>query len=301
VVGWRQKRLIGKPAIAILTRLRGGRPIRRVTFSNRAAGTACGRLPPVLLIALAVAVAGIAVRPGARAAALDRDTAATIRHLICRMVDGAAAANRLPSAFLTRVIWQESRFRSNARSRAGAEGVAQFMPQTAVERGLADPSDPEQAITHAARLLASLSVRFGNLGLAAAAYNGGLGRVTKWLQGQSDLPAETRLYVLAVTGRQPEDWRGHSVNVSATAQADGGPCVAVTDELARMAPSRMAPPKAPAWVARLDGSLAQAIGLLDAVPLPRRAAVLSPSQASVDALCASIRTLGASCQVFARK
>ncbi len=246
-----------------------------------------------MYLALAVAAGGIAGWTGARAAELDRDTAATIRHLICRMVDGAAAANR--------VIWQESRFRSNARSRAGAEGVAQFMPQTAAERGLSDPSDPGQAIVHAARLLASLSVRFGNLGLAAAAYNAGLGRVTKWLQGQSDLPAETRLYVLAVTGRQPEDWRGHSVNVSATALANGGPCVAVTDELARMAPPRAAPAKAPAWVARLDGSLAQAIGLLDTVPQPRRAAVLSPSQASVDALCASIRTLGASCQVFARR
>ena len=274
------------------------RPIRPETRSDRKAGSA-RRL--AMLVALVLAVSGIAGRPNVQAAEPDRDAAATIRHLICRMVDGAAAANRLPSAFLTRVLWQESRFRSNARSRAGAEGVAQFMPQTAAERGLADPTDPAQAITHAAQFLAGLTVRYGNLGLAAAAYNAGLGRVTKWLQGQSDLPAETRLYVLAVTGRQPEDWRGHSVNVSATALANGGPCIAVTEELARTAPPRMPPAKAPAWIARLDGSLAQAIGLLDAVPQAPRAAALSPSQASVDALCASVQMLGASCQGFTRK
>ena len=216
------------------------------------------------------------------------------------MVDSAAAANSLPSAFLTRVIWEESRFRSTARSPAGAEGVAQFMPQTAAERGLADPTDPEQAIAHAARFLASLTARLGNLGLAAAAYNAGLGRVAKWLQGQADLPTETRLYVIAITGRQPEDWRGHPANGSAAALRPDEPCVAVTDELARSAPPRTIPAKAPAWTARLDGTLARAIGLLDAVPKPVSAAP-SPSQASVDALCASIRTLGASCQVLARR
>jgi hypothetical protein len=236
----------------------------------------------------------------AHAAEPDSNTAATIRHLICRMVDGAAAVNGLPSAFLTRVIWQESRFRSTARSPAGAEGVAQFMPQTAAERGLADPTDPGQAITHAASFLASLTARLGNLGLAAAAYNAGLGRVMKWLQGQSDLPTETRLYVVAVTGRQPEDWRGRSANGSAALPRADEPCVAVTDELARSSPPRMAPAKAPAWMAQLDGTLARAIGLLNAVPQPVSAAP-SSSQASVDALCASIRALGASCQVLTRK
>ncbi|HEX6441754.1 MAG TPA: lytic transglycosylase domain-containing protein [Stellaceae bacterium] len=248
----------------------------------------------------ALLAAAVGCWPGAVSAQPDRETAATIRHLICRMVDGAAAANRLPSGFLTRVIWQESRFRSDARSRAGAEGVAQFMPQTAAERGLADPSDPEQAIGKAARFLAELTVRYGNLGLAAAAYNAGQGRVAKWLQGQAELPAETRLYVAAVTGREAEAWRRQSAGVSAAATASLEPCVAVTEELARLEPVRTAAARAPAWVVHLDGSLARAAGLLASVPQPRHAAVVTTSQASVDALCASIRTLGANCQSFVR-
>ena len=247
----------------------------------------------------ALLIAAVGSWPGAVSAQPDRETAATIRHLICRMVDGAAAANRLPSGFLTRVIWQESRFRSDARSRAGAEGVAQFMPQTAAERGLADPTDPEQAIGKAARFLAELTARYGNLGLAAAAYNAGQGRVAKWLQGQTELPAETRLYVTAVTGREAEAWRRHAA-ATAAPTASLEPCVAVTEELARSEPVRTAAPRAPAWVVRLDGNLSRAAGLLASVPPPRHAALVTTSQASVDALCASIRTLGANCQSFVR-
>ena len=244
----------------------------------------------------ALLAAAIGCWPADASAQPDRETAATIRHLICRMVDGAAAVNRLPSGFLTRVIWQESRFRSDARSRAGAEGVAQFMPQTAAERGLADPTDPEQAIGKAARFLAELTARYGNLGLAAAAYNAGQGRVAKWLQGQAELPTETRLYVAAVTGREAEAWRRHTAGASASLE----PCVAVTEELARSEPVRTTAAPAPAWVVQLDGSLARAAGLLASVPQPRHAAVITTSQASVDALCASIRTLGANCQSFVR-
>lgn len=244
-------------------------------------------------------IAAVGSWPGAVSAQPDREAAATIRHLICRMVDGAAAANRLPSGFLTRVIWQESRFRSDARSRAGAEGVAQFMPQTAAERGLADPTDPEQAIGKAARFLAELTARYGNLGLAAAAYNAGQGRLAKWLQGQAELPAETRLYVAAVTGREAEAWRHHAA-ATAAPTASLEPCVAVTEELARSEPVRTAAAPAPAWVVRLDGNLSRAAGLLASVPRPRHAALVTTSQASVDALCASIRTLGANCHSFVR-
>ncbi len=66
------------------------------------------------------------------------------------------------------------------------------MPATAAERGLADPNDPEAAIPKAAELLANLKQRFGNLGLAAAAYNAGATRVANWLAGGGELPPETR-------------------------------------------------------------------------------------------------------------
>src|SRR5688572_13403688 len=125
----------------------------------------------------------------------------TLDQALCRMIEGAAATHRMPVDFFTRLIWQESSFRPGVTSRAGAQGAAQFMPGTAAERGLADPFDPEQAIPEAARFLSDLRVQFGNLGLAAAAYNGGPGRVSAWLRGAGELRDETRDYVAFITGR----------------------------------------------------------------------------------------------------
>src|SRR5262249_54228883 len=108
--------------------------------------------------------------------------------------------------------WRESSSRSGVVSCAGAQGIAQFMPETAQARGLADPFDPEQAIPKAARFLADLRKRFGSLGIAAAAYNAGEARVSNWLRGQGGLPNETRAYVRFVTGRNPEEWIGSGSN-----------------------------------------------------------------------------------------
>jgi hypothetical protein len=130
----------------------------------------------------------------------------SIDQALCRMIESAAKSHGIPVDFFTRLIWQESSFRPGVRSGAGAEGVAQFMPGTAAERGLGNPFDPEQAIPKSAEFLADLRRRFGNLGLAAAAYNGGPARVTAWLAGRGSLPAETRNYVAAVTGRAADDW-----------------------------------------------------------------------------------------------
>jgi soluble lytic murein transglycosylase-like protein len=116
----------------------------------------------------------------------------TLDQALCRMIESAAAMHRMPVDFFTRLIWQESSFRPGVTSRAGAQGAAQFMPGTAAERGLADPFDPEQAIPKSADLLDDLRRRFGNLGLAAAAYNGGPARVEAWLEGRGGLPGETR-------------------------------------------------------------------------------------------------------------
>src|SRR5262249_57830667 len=105
------------------------------------------------------------------------------------------------------VIGKESRFDPNAVSPKGAQGIAQFMPGTAADRGLDDPFEPKSAIVHSADLLADLRNEFGNFGLAAAAYNAGAERVHSWLDGKSSLPAETIGYVYFVTGRDAEEWR----------------------------------------------------------------------------------------------
>ncbi len=113
--------------------------------------------------------------------------------IICRELMQAAVDNGLPVAFFTRLIWQESRFNPNAVSSKGAQGIAQFMPRTASERGLADPFEPLQALRESASYLRELRTTFrSNLGLAAAAYNAGPGRVEAWLAGRRSLP-EPRL------------------------------------------------------------------------------------------------------------
>jgi hypothetical protein len=126
--------------------------------------------------------------------------------LVCQTLQSAARLNDLPLEYLTRLIWQESRFNAHEISRAGAQGIAQFMPETASGVGLANPFDVAEAITKSAELLRSLRTQFGNLGLAAAAYNAGPKRVADWLAGQRDLPRETQAYVLIVTGHAAQEW-----------------------------------------------------------------------------------------------
>jgi hypothetical protein len=129
-----------------------------------------------------------------------------INDLICRSIETAASNNGLPLEFLTRLIWQESRFDAHAISSAGAQGIAQFMPKTAEWVGLTDPFDTADAINKSAALLQNLRQQFGNLGLAAAAYNAGPKRVSNWLARKRDLPRETLAYVRIVTGHQVSEW-----------------------------------------------------------------------------------------------
>jgi hypothetical protein len=165
---------------------------------------------------LAVALAA-AVAVGMHGAAGAAPALEPVDQAVCRLIDNAARANHLPIGFMTRVIWRESSFRAAAISPQGALGIAQFMPATADAHGLRDPFDPEQAIPQAARLLAELRTRFGNLGLAAAAYNAGPARVAGWLRGAERLPIETRSYVRSVSLRGAAAWLG-----SAGLPPDGG-------------------------------------------------------------------------------
>jgi soluble lytic murein transglycosylase-like protein len=100
---------------------------------------------------------------------------------------------------LEALIWQESRWRVNARSSAGAIGLGQLMPGTARQLGV-DPRDPEANMLGAARYLRQQLDRFDNdIERALAAYNAGPLRV----QQTGGIPriAETQAYVAAITGR----------------------------------------------------------------------------------------------------
>ncbi|MCQ0990570.1 lytic transglycosylase domain-containing protein [Jiella marina] len=124
---------------------------------------------------------------------------------ICRLIGENADAVGMPKAFFARLIWKESRFDAKAVSPVGARGIAQFMPYTAAERGLANPYDVEEAIRHSALYLSDLRTELGNWGLAAAAYNGGINRVKRWIARGGRLPYETENYVAAITAR-PALW-----------------------------------------------------------------------------------------------
>jgi hypothetical protein len=140
----------------------------------------------------------------------DRASCITLDNYIpdvCRTIETAAEANALDAGFFARLLWKESLFDAAAVSRAGAQGIAQFMPETARLRGLADAFNPAEALHASARYLAELSRDYGNVGLAAAAYNGGKARVERFIAAEQGLPLETRAYVQAITGHSAEDWR----------------------------------------------------------------------------------------------
>ncbi|VVB47132.1 hypothetical protein RHAL1_02653 [Beijerinckiaceae bacterium RH AL1] len=194
-----------------------------------------------LLPLLATALAAGARAEAPATPATPKPPASAPARTLCQAIEAAAKRNGLPYPFFTRLIWQESRFDPAAVSPAGAQGVAQFMPGTAAERGLADPFEATRALDESAAYLKELRERFGNLGLAAAAYNAGPGRVGRWLAGSAGLPAETVGYVEIVTGHAAFEWRGPFLGAAKPpelAPEPGFSCLAFAGDAGR----RRAPP-----------------------------------------------------------
>jgi len=125
------------------------------------------------------------------------------------IINRAAARNGLDPALVGAVVRQESGFRADAVSTAGAQGLMQLMPSSARDLGVADPFDPGQNVDGGARLLRSLVDRYdGRLDYALAAYNAGPGAVDRY-GGVPPYP-ETRSYVAAVLA----DYRTHALQSS---------------------------------------------------------------------------------------
>ena len=100
-------------------------------------------------------------------------------------------------AVFTRLVQNESSFNPNAKSKKGATGLAQLMPDTAQELGV-DINDPEQNLRGGATYLKQQIDRFGSPELALAAYNAGPGAVQK-AGGIPNFP-ETKNYVQKIMG-----------------------------------------------------------------------------------------------------
>jgi len=110
---------------------------------------------------------------------------------------------------------------------------------------------PTDFFAKSAKFLRDLRREFGNLGLAAAAYNAGSGRVRDWLAGRRALPRETTAYVRIVTGYSPEQWAGPSAGMGEMKSEKPVPCGEIAAFIARAPPPASKP--TPVWGVELVG------------------------------------------------
>ncbi len=123
------------------------------------------------------------------------------------LIAGIASRHRISPALVKAVIAAESGFDPAALSEKGAMGLMQLMPDTARELGVRRPFDVVENVGGGVRYLRELLDRFGDLGLALAAYNAGPGAVDRF--GGIPPFAETRRYVervMAYYRRYHEDF-----------------------------------------------------------------------------------------------
>ncbi|MDX1475778.1 MAG: lytic transglycosylase domain-containing protein [Reinekea sp.] len=118
------------------------------------------------------------------------------RSLIDRHIKNAAYLYEIDSALIKAVIRQESAFKIDAKSRKGAMGLMQLMPDTAKQYKVSDILDPKQNIYAGTAHLRDLMRRYNDLPLALAAYNAGEGAVRRY-NGIPPYP-ETQNYVRSV-------------------------------------------------------------------------------------------------------
>src|SRR5579863_3027863 len=83
----------------------------------------------------------------------------------------AAHNNGIDPDLLEALVQQESGYSTTARSKVGAMGLTQLMPETAASLGISNPFDPAQNLNGGAKYLKQQLDRFGDVGQALAAYN----------------------------------------------------------------------------------------------------------------------------------
>lgn len=111
------------------------------------------------------------------------------------IIDKVSARHGVDAKLVRAVITVESAYRQSARSRKGAMGLMQLMPDTARQYSVANPYDPESNIDAGIRYLKALLDRLP-VELALAAYNAGEAAVQKF-RGMPPYP-ETRAYVARI-------------------------------------------------------------------------------------------------------
>ena len=170
---------------------------------------------------------------------------------LCNALGAAAQENDLPIDFFTRLIWQESRFDPTAVSRAGAQGVAQFMPDTAMRRGLSDPFDPLEAIP---KLRSSCATCAANSEISVSPQPPTVPGLpgARLARRPARTAGETTTYVRIITGRSPEQWAGGKVDDGDTRLPNTVPCTQTAGLVARAPGLAVKPPPDP-WGVELVG------------------------------------------------
>jgi soluble lytic murein transglycosylase len=159
------------------------------------------RVVPIAILVVAVSVGFVYLRNG-EPSWIDR-----IRYPLHyeQIVRGHAKNYGLDPALVAAVIYQESKFKADAKSESGAIGLMQLKPETA--EGIAirtggtrfrtsDLYDPEINVRYGSWYLRHLLDKYGDEKTALAAYNAGQRNVDEWrAEGKGIQFAETRAYV----------------------------------------------------------------------------------------------------------
>ncbi len=247
---------------------------------------------------------------------------------LCGAIAHFAGANRLPPDYFARLIWKESHFQPDALSLKGAQGIAQFMPGTAKLRGLEDSQDVLKSLRASAEYLDELRGRFGNLGLAAAAYNAGEAGLSGYLVSGS-LPSETRNYVMAITAHTVDEWKDNPPDMAAAPLDKDKPfadaCVALANRKRLNEPAFQPEGVWAPWgvqlAANAQGQVARSLFFraVNRLPPPLNAEqplifrkrdrsfgfraryvarIARQTRGEADKVCAQVRTAGGACTVF---
>jgi soluble lytic murein transglycosylase-like protein len=132
---------------------------------------------------------GLSITPPARVLPPDHNT-------YDRVIAHLASRHGVEAALVKAVIAAESAFDRMAISRAGAQGLMQLMPSTALELGVLAPFQPYENIDGGVRYLRSMLDRYGDVQRALAAYNAGPHVVDRY--GGIPPYRETQAYVTRV-------------------------------------------------------------------------------------------------------
>ncbi len=157
------------------------------------------------IFALLFLVSAAHTAPTAHQAQANESIGPATLDRVCGLIKASADRYKIPAPLLARLLWTESKFNVDAADNQGRRGIAEIVPSVARERKIKAPHDLEEAIPSAAAYIGTLRDRFGNDGLAVAAYKLGEKRLATWISnGGGVMPTRIENFVYEVTLRDAQ-------------------------------------------------------------------------------------------------